>query len=75
MNLKSYSAQLLIERTEHRQESRAWLECHLAQTPPTYERCKAWLEEKGLSLTRRDYESVCKKLVMEPQYENSPGKD
>ena len=68
----SYHDQLLLERKEKRRTSRAWLQCYLAQTPPTFEHCKQHFEEQGMILSRTDYEDICEKMSMKPQYEKTP---
>ena len=66
---QSYTEQILESRNEERRVSRSWLQCYLAQTPPTFEYCKAHFKKKGMSLSRTDYEDICKKMFKEPQYE------
>lgn len=44
-----------------------WIECYLAQTPPTFEDCRDYFAGKGLTITKRDYESACKKMHKEPR--------
>lgn len=69
---ESYSEQLDESRKSQRRASRPWLECYICQTPPTYERVKAHFESKGMLCTKADYEAVCEKMCVEPQYEKSP---
>ena len=69
---KPYHEQLLNERTEMRKSSRDWAKCILANTPPTYEFCKKTLETKGLSLSKTDYEDICKSMGKKPLYEKTP---
>ena len=68
---KSYHDELLLERTEKRRISRAWLQCYLAQTPPTFEHCREHFEEQGMILSKTDYEDICSKMCMKPQYNKS----
>jgi len=72
---KPYHEQLLKERTEMRKNSRDWLQCLLAQTPPTYEFCKTMLESKGMALSKTDYEDICQMMKKEPLYEKTPGEE
>ena len=68
---QSYSEQILEARTEQRRVSRLWLQCFLAQTPPTFEHCKSHFEEEGMILSRTDYEDICQKMSKDPQYEKN----
>jgi uncharacterized protein YecE (DUF72 family) len=65
---ESYSHELYEERQNKRRVTRPWLQCFLCQTPPTFEDCKEHFEEKGMLLTKTDYEDMCKKMHKEPQY-------
>ncbi len=67
----SYADEVLLERTEKRRTSRAWLQCYLAQAPPTFEDCKQHFARQGMTLSRTDYEDICKKMTMQPQYEKT----
>lgn len=67
---ESYSEQLSESRKNQRRASRPWLECYICQTPPTFERVKSHFEKKGMLCTKTDYEDVCKKMCIEPQYED-----
>jgi len=71
----SYADEILLERQEKRRTSRAWLQCYLAQTPPTFEQCKIHFADQNMTLSRTDYEDICKKMTMQPQYEKTPGKN
>lgn len=39
-----------------------WAKCIIARTPPNYEDVKQEMENKELSLSRKDYEKVCKEM-------------
>jgi hypothetical protein len=67
----SYSEQLLEQRKNERRATRPWLECYMSQTPPTFERVKSHFEEQGMLVTKADYEAICKKNCMKPQYESA----
>ena len=66
---ESYSDQLLEQRNNQRRATRPWLECYISQTPPTFERVKEHFKEKGMLVTKADYDAVCKKMFVVPQYE------
>lgn len=65
----TYLEQLIQERKDNRKASRAWLECFICKTPPTFEQCKIHFDQKGLKVHRDDYEAVCKKLHQNPQFQ------
>jgi hypothetical protein len=64
----SYLMELREGRDDKRRASRPWIECFLSQTPPTYEDCVEHFKEMGMLVTKADYEDVCKKHCLEPQF-------
>lgn len=65
---ETYLEQLIQERKENRKASRAWLQCFICQTPPTFEQCKAHFAKQGMKVQKDDYEAVCEKMNKTPQY-------
>ena len=59
---KSYSKQILTERTEQRHEARLMLEVYLTTTAPSFEQCQKDFEKRGLLLTKKDYIDICEKV-------------
>lgn len=67
--MSSYSDQLLEQRNAQRRATRPWLECYISQTPPTFERVQVYFKNQGMLVTKADYEAVCEKMCIKPQFE------
>jgi hypothetical protein len=58
----------LVESKQPKKESKfkgpasAWIECYISQTPPSLEDCKKHFAITGLTITKREYDTACKKL-------------
>jgi hypothetical protein len=47
-----------------RRERLDWARCLISRTPPSYEQILEGLHKHDLSLTRKDYEKLCKEMGM-----------
>lgn len=45
-----------------RRERHDWVRCMIAKTPPSYEDLKKELDKKEISVSRKEYEKICKEL-------------
>lgn len=58
-----YSEEAKYDLFESVNKERAdWIKCIIARTPPSYEDVKKEMEKKDMSLSRKEYEKVCKEL-------------
>jgi hypothetical protein len=45
-----------------KKEKNDWAKCIIAGTPPSYEDVKKEMEKKEMSLSRKDYDKICRGL-------------
>lgn len=45
-----------------RQEKLSWASCLISKTAPSFDQIKKELEKKDLSITKKQYEKICKEL-------------
>lgn len=58
-----YSEEAKYDLFESVQKEKAdWIKCIIARTPPSHEDVKREMEKKDFSLSKKDYEKVCKEL-------------
>jgi len=45
-----------------KKEKEDWIRCLIAGNPPSYEDVKKEMEKKEMSLSRKDYDKICREL-------------
>lgn len=70
MKFVGFSDWMETEKKVNRSDTRAWLECYISQTVPTFEKAKAHFEKKKMAITKADYKYVCEKVCAKPQFES-----
>jgi len=47
---------------DKKHEEMSWLMCFMTNTPPSFDACKEFCEQKGFKITKDDYNTACKKM-------------
>lgn len=49
-----------------KKEKSHWASCFISQMAPSFEQVKKELEKKDLSISKKDYDTICKELGLKP---------